>query len=175
MRRAISLWQAGIPVTALARSFSWHAIAAMTIILTSSVVSASMASSQSRENQANVGQLLNDTGAFSVKHTELDVVAVNQSGSRSPCLTWNSTGCVATGGLLAAQWFLLVELQLNAAPKSTATYEVSVQMDSGGPVLQPIEFALTNSTIPGSTGYFAWGFGSSFSTPLAFAVSISNA
>jgi hypothetical protein len=141
----------------------------------SSAVSASKASSQNSENQANVGQLLNDRGAFSVKHTQLGVIAVNQTGSRSPCLAWNSTDCVATDGLFAAQWFLEVELQLDLVPKSTATFAVSVQIDSARSVLQPIEFTVGNSTMSGSTGEFIWDLGSSFSTPLAFTVTVSDA
>jgi hypothetical protein len=158
----------------LARRLSWYAIAPIFIVLMSSAVSASMSNSQNRENQANVGQLLTDTGAFSVKHTQLGVIAMNQTGSRSPCLVWNSTACVAAGGLSAGQWLILVELQLNTVPISNGTYAVSVQIDSDGPVLQPIEFIVTNSTISGSTGNFYWDLGTSFSTPLAFTVSVSN-
>jgi hypothetical protein len=119
--------------------------------------------------------MLNDTGMFSVKHTEVGVVAVNQNESSSPCLGWGTYYCVAEGGLSAGQWFLLVELQLNAVPKSIATYTVSVQIDSDGPVLQPVEFTITNSTILGSTGDFRWNLGPSFSTPLAFTVSVAYA
>ena len=162
-------------MTALARRLSWYAIAPIFIILVSSAVSASTVSSQNREDQTGVGQLLNDTGAFSVKRTQLGVVAVNQTGSGSPCLMWNSTACITTGGLSAAQWFLLVELQLDTVPEPTATYTVSVQIDSDGPVLQPIEFTITDSTVSGSTGDFVWGLGSSFSTPLAFTVTVSGA
>jgi hypothetical protein len=159
----------------LASRLFWYTVAPILVVLMSSAVSASMASSQNGENQANVGQLLNDTGVFSVKHTQLGVIGVNQTGSRSPCLAWNSTDCVATDGLFAAQWFLLVELQFKAVPKSPATFVVSVQIDSASSSLQPIEFTVASSTMSGSTGDFIWDLGSSFSTPLAFTVTVSNA
>jgi hypothetical protein len=122
--------------------------------------------------QASAGQIVNDTGTFSVKHTELNVAAANQNGSSSPCLGWGSTDCLASNGLSAGQWFLLVELQLNAVTKSTATYTVSVQVESNDTDLQPIEFVVTNSTVSGSLGDFCWNLGPSFNTPFAFTVTV---
>ena len=144
-------------------------------VLVGAIITSSAASAQNQVNQATIGQTFSDTGTFSVKHTELGVVATNQNESSSPCLGWGSSECVAEGGLLGGQWFLLVELQLNAASKSTSAYVVSVQIDSDGPVLQPIEFTTTNSTVEGSAGDFCWDLGSSFSTPLAFTVTVADA
>lgn len=118
--------------------------------------------------------MLNVAGTFTVRHTEIGVVAVNQNKSSSPCLGWNSTNCIAPGDLYGGQWFLFVELQLNTVSKSTEVFVVSVQVDSVGPTLQPIEFTITNSTITGSTGDFMWNLGPSFDTPFAFTVAVTD-
>lgn len=141
----------------------------------STIITASGASAQNQGNQSNAGYTLNDTGTFSVGHTQIGVVAVNQNESSSPCLGWGSSECVARGGLSPGQWFLSFELQFDAIPKSMITYTVSVHIDSDGPVLQPIVFTMANSTVLGSNGDFCWNLGPSFSTPLAFTVTVAYA
>jgi hypothetical protein len=161
-------------VIASVRRLSWYALTPVLVVLGSSAVSAFTAGAPNQGNQSNAGQMLSDTGAFSVARTEIGVVAVDQNESHVPCLDWGSSNCVAHGGLSAGHWFLLVELQLDALSSQTCTYDVSVQIDSGGLVLQPIGFAIASSTVPGTAGTFSWDLGPSFNTPLAYTVTVTN-
>jgi hypothetical protein len=160
-------------MTILAHRPSRYMLATIFTILVSAAISIASAKVTIPGGQANdVGQVFNDAGTFSVVDANLGVAPTNQSANDSPCLKWGSTQCISVGGLSAGHWYLSVELRLNTAPTATTTYSVSVQVDSNGPPLQPIEFAITNSTAMGSTGRFCWDFGTSFSTPLAFTVGV---
>jgi hypothetical protein len=119
--------------------------------------------------------MLDDEGTFSVARTLIGVAAVSQNETSSPCHDWESLGCLATGGLHGGQWFLEVELRIEAALPSARTFVVSVQLNSDGPILQPITFTTTDSTTVGSTGGFRWDLGSSFNMPLAFTVTVTDA
>lgn len=140
-----------------------------------SAVSASRACAQNPPNRTSTGPTLDHAGTFSVEHTESGVVAVSQDERSSPCVGWGSSDRVAEGVMPGGQWFLLVvELQLNTVSKSVHTYILS-EVNGVGPVLQPIEFTITNSTVVDSTGNFCRDLGSSFGVPLAFTVTASDA
>ena len=151
------------------------ATAAVLLVLLSAIISASAASAQNRSNRTSAGQVFDDARVFSVEHTQIGVAAVSENGSSSPCSGWGTSGCTGGGGLAAGQWSLSVDLRLDAVPRSMTTYTVSVQIDSDGLALQPIDFTISNSTSQGSTGEFRWNLGPSFSTPLAFTVTVADA
>jgi hypothetical protein len=161
-------------VANLVRRISWYAVAPVFVFLASAAVSAYGASAQVQGDQTGTREMLNDSGTFSVERTEIGVVAANQNESSSPCTGWGSYECIAKGGLSGGHWFLLVELRLDTVPRPSDTYAVSVQVDSEGEVLQPVEFAIPSPAITGSVGDFSWDLGSSFNTPLAYTVVVSD-